>query len=47
MSCLVRVGEPAQAARVYQDLTQRLRDDLGIDPSPESTATYLRLTAPG
>ena len=43
MSCLVRMGEPARAARLYQDLCTRLRDELGIAPSAETTAVYDRL----
>jgi two-component SAPR family response regulator len=43
MSCLIRLGEPARAARLYQELSARLHDELGIAPSVETTAVYDRL----
>jgi predicted ATPase/DNA-binding SARP family transcriptional activator len=43
MSCLARAGEPGQAARHYEQLTERLRDDLGVAPAAETTAVYQRV----
>jgi DNA-binding SARP family transcriptional activator len=43
MSCLIRMGESAQAARLYQELSQRLKDELGVAPSTETTTMYKQL----
>jgi predicted ATPase/DNA-binding SARP family transcriptional activator len=43
MTCLARAGEPGQAARHYEQLTERLRDDLGVAPAAETTSVYRQL----
>jgi non-specific serine/threonine protein kinase len=43
MRCYARQGEVSQALRQYQRLRQLLRDELGADPSPETTLLYERL----
>jgi DNA-binding SARP family transcriptional activator len=40
---LAASGRPAQAVTVYTELAVRLRDELGVDPAPETTAAYLQL----
>jgi predicted ATPase/DNA-binding SARP family transcriptional activator len=45
MTCLARLGERAQALRVYRDLASRLWDELGTDPSVETTELFERLQA--
>jgi DNA-binding SARP family transcriptional activator len=47
MQCLVRIGEAGRAASVYQQLSERLRDELGVAPAAETTALYRRLVRPG
>lgn len=44
MRCWARVGEPARAIRHYLDLTQLLRDELGVRPAAETTAVFSQLT---
>jgi predicted ATPase/DNA-binding SARP family transcriptional activator len=46
MQCLMRVGEAGQAATVYTQLEQRLREEVGVGPSAETTALYKRLSRP-
>ena len=46
MQCLIRVGEAGRAATVYQQLAERLRDELGVAPAAETTALYRRLVRP-
>jgi DNA-binding SARP family transcriptional activator len=43
MRCHARQGEVGHALREYQRLRQLLRDELGADPSPETTLLYERL----
>jgi len=43
MRCYARQGELGQALRHYQALRQLLRDELGADPSAETTLLYERL----
>jgi pentatricopeptide repeat protein len=43
MEALVREGNEAEALRVYDDLRMRLRDDLGIAPSPKTQELYREL----
>jgi predicted ATPase/DNA-binding SARP family transcriptional activator len=43
MKCLVRAGEPGLAARQYEQLTVRLRDELGVAPAAETTSLYEQL----
>jgi two-component SAPR family response regulator len=45
MSCWARLGETARAVRHYEELTELLRDQVGVPPAPETTALYRRLTA--
>ena len=47
---LVAAGDPVRALRCLEDLRSRLRDDLGLEPSPEWSALQLRILrgdAPG
>lgn len=44
MRCLAGAGEPGRAARRYLDLVDRLRDDLGVAPTAQTTALYRQLT---
>lgn len=44
MVCLARLGEVGQAARLYEQLTERLRSDLGVSPAAETTAVYRQLS---
>jgi predicted ATPase/DNA-binding SARP family transcriptional activator len=46
MHCLIRAGEPGQAAAVYQDLARRLREELGVAPAAETTAMYRAIGRP-
>jgi DNA-binding SARP family transcriptional activator len=45
MSCWARLGETARAVRHYEELTELLREQVGVPPAPETTALYRRLTA--
>jgi DNA-binding SARP family transcriptional activator len=44
MRCLAGAGEPGRAARHYTELVDRLRDDLGVAPTAQTTALYRQLT---
>lgn len=41
MRALVAAGEPATALAVYESLRQRLADELGVDPSPQTRDLYV------
>jgi DNA-binding SARP family transcriptional activator len=43
MLALARRGELAEAANVYDALRTRLRDDLGMTPSPTTRDLYARV----
>jgi predicted ATPase/DNA-binding SARP family transcriptional activator len=43
MRCLADLGEPGKAALVYRHLSQRLHDELGVAPAPDTTAIYRQL----
>lgn len=43
MSCYAALGNRSGIVRQYQALTQQLRDELGLSPSPELQALYARL----
>ena len=43
MRCLYRLGDRATAVRQYQSCAQILREDLGLSPSPETEALYLKI----
>lgn len=43
MEALDREGNPAEALLVYEALRRKLRDDLGINPSPQTQELYRRL----
>ena len=43
MTCWARLGETARAVRHYEELEQRLRDQLGVAPAPETTSLYRKL----
>jgi DNA-binding SARP family transcriptional activator/tetratricopeptide (TPR) repeat protein/DNA-binding XRE family transcriptional regulator len=43
MVCLAAIGQQARALRVYEDLRQRLDDQLGVRPGPELVGTHLRV----
>jgi two-component SAPR family response regulator len=45
MSCWARLGETARAVRHYEELTELLREQVGVPPAEETTALYRRLTA--
>jgi predicted ATPase/two-component SAPR family response regulator len=45
MSSWARLGETARAVRHYEELTELLRDQVGVPPAAETTALYRRLTA--
>jgi DNA-binding SARP family transcriptional activator len=44
---LDRLGDRAGAMRLYEDFAQRLRDELSMDPSPETQATVARWRTTG
>ncbi|WP_020523920.1 ATP-binding protein [Catelliglobosispora koreensis] len=43
MSACASAGRPAQGIAAYLEMAQRLRDELGIDPAAETTASYVDL----
>jgi SARP family transcriptional regulator, regulator of embCAB operon len=43
MDALAARGNVAEALLVYEALRERLRDDLGVVPGPETRAAYERL----
>jgi DNA-binding SARP family transcriptional activator len=45
MSSWARLGETARAVRHYEELTELLRDQVGVPPAAETTALYQRLLA--
>jgi predicted ATPase/DNA-binding SARP family transcriptional activator len=45
MSSWARLGETARAVRHYEELTELLRQQVGVPPAPETTALYRRLLA--
>jgi predicted ATPase/DNA-binding SARP family transcriptional activator len=44
MSSWARLGETARAVRHYEELTELLRDQVGVPPAPETTALHRRLS---
>ena len=45
MMCWVKLGQAARAVRHYQELANRLHDQLGIPPAAQTTALYRQLIA--
>jgi predicted ATPase/DNA-binding SARP family transcriptional activator len=45
MSSWARLGETARAVRHYEELTELLREQVGVPPAPETTTLYQRLVA--
>jgi DNA-binding SARP family transcriptional activator len=45
MSCWARLGETARAIRHYEELTELLRDQVGVPSAAETTGLYQRLKA--
>ncbi|MBV9451139.1 MAG: tetratricopeptide repeat protein [Streptosporangiaceae bacterium] len=43
MMCWMNLGQSARAVRHYHELTDRLRDQLGVAPAAETTALYRKL----
>jgi predicted ATPase/DNA-binding SARP family transcriptional activator len=43
MTCWAQLGESARAVRHYEQLAERLRDQLGVSPAAETTALYRKL----
>lgn len=43
MNALAREGNVAEALRVYEELRMRLRDDLGVAPSPQTQQLHTQL----
>ena len=43
MLALAGAGQQAEALAVYQDLRNRLSDELGVDPGPEVSSAHLRV----
>ena len=43
MRCYSHKGEHARIRRQYRDLTETLADELGIEPSPDTTILYQSL----
>jgi DNA-binding SARP family transcriptional activator len=46
MELLARAGDRAGALRIYDALVRELRDDLQLEPAPETTALAMALRAP-
>jgi DNA-binding SARP family transcriptional activator len=42
MSCHLRSGRSVQAARIYDQCAEALKDELGVEPSEETEALYQR-----
>ena len=47
LRALVAAGNRAEAVRAYERLRAALRDDLGLDPAPETQAVYLDVLRDG
>jgi predicted ATPase/DNA-binding SARP family transcriptional activator len=45
MKLMARSGRRAEALRIYQQLLESLREELNIDPSPESVALYQQISS--
>jgi DNA-binding SARP family transcriptional activator len=45
MQCRLRMGDRADAARLYQKLVEKLKSELGAQPSPETRAVFQELQA--
>ncbi len=43
MTCHARLGERAESLRLYQNLSDRLRSELEVEPDPETTSLFERL----
>jgi hypothetical protein len=43
MRCEAALGNRAEAVRVYHRCREMLRDELGVEPSPETRAQFLKL----
>jgi LuxR family maltose regulon positive regulatory protein len=43
MRCYYRLGDRAAAIRQYQACANVLREELGLDPTPETEALYLQI----
>jgi SARP family transcriptional regulator, regulator of embCAB operon len=43
MEALAKEGNAAEALRVYDELRMRLRDDLGVAPSPRTQELHMRI----
>jgi DNA-binding SARP family transcriptional activator len=43
MRCEAALGNRAEAVRVYHRCRKMLRDELGVEPSPETQAQFLKL----
>jgi DNA-binding SARP family transcriptional activator len=46
MELLARAGDRAGALRTYDALVRELRDELQLEPAPETTALAMALRAP-
>lgn len=44
MTCQIQLGNHAEAARIYQRCKTTLLSELGISPSPETTAVFISLS---
>ena len=47
MRLLAAAGRTAEAVQHFHDLRERLADELGVDPSPETAATYREILRTG